>query len=97
VVKVLAYQPDANTIYARVFDARFKERVPGDSIGEEGRDPAVMLKALEMGIGVLPVTRRVFDYWQPVFMFMQAITEEEENNLNQVGMEAEPWDDLAFP
>jgi|SRR3954470_15226562 hypothetical protein len=99
VVRVLAYEPQLNAVFARVYNARFEERKRGDEIGEPSRDPALMLEKLGMGIGVLPVTRRVFEHWEPVFMFAKELNDEERRNLEQSGgtEEVSPWDDLIYP
>ena len=99
IVRVLAYQPQRDMIVARTYKARFVERLRGEDISEGARDPAVMLKELEMSIGALPVTPRVFEYWQPEFMFHKPINEEEKENLekHEVVDESLPWDELRYP
>jgi len=58
-----------------------------------------MLKELGMGVGVLPVTLRVFQYWQPEYMFSKEINDEEKKNLEESGgiEDVSPWDDLVYP
>jgi hypothetical protein len=95
-VKVLAFEPDADIVYARTYDARFKARskLP---LTVQQREPSHMLMELRISIGVLPVTQRVFDYWQPELLFLQEITDEERQNLEECLGYAEPWDDLWHP
>ncbi len=97
IVKVLAYQPEIDCVYARSFGALLGERSKAEHITESQRDPMVMLEKFGWGIGALPVTSRVFEYWQPELMFVQNITEEEHENLSECYGVAKPWDDLKFP
>ncbi len=60
-----------------------------------------MDEELGFGIGVLPVTQRVFDFWQPMLLFSQAITEAEQEDLGSclpafIDGTAQPWDDLMY-
>lgn len=94
-VKVVAYQPERNTVYARTFGSYFKVRPEAEWF--EDREPVELDKELVIGIGVLPVTQRVFDYWKPELLFFQAITEAEREDLGYCYGMAQPWDDLKYP
>jgi hypothetical protein len=94
VVKVLAHQPEVDAIYARIFSARARKRPAIDWF--EGQEPGDLDEELGVGIGVLPVTSRVFAFWQPAFLFAQEITEAEREDLGYCLGMAQPWDDLKF-
>ena len=94
VVKVVAHQPERNTIYARAFGPHFKVR-PGAEWFKD-RQPGKLDEELGIGIGVLPVTQRVFEFWQPELLFSQAITEAEREDLGYCFGMAQPWDDLMY-
>ncbi|MGB3934407.1 MAG: hypothetical protein WBL29_01710 [Burkholderiales bacterium] len=64
--------------------------------GPEDRAPGKLDEVLQMGIGLLPVTSRVFDYWEPEFLFAQPLTDEEQSLLDEYGSAAQPWDDLKY-
>jgi hypothetical protein len=97
VIKILAYQPEIDCIYACTYGAYFNVRTKSDDIGQNDRQPEVMLKALGWGIGALPITKRVFEYWQPEYMFTQEISETDKSNLSECYGHAQPWDDLKYP
>ena len=94
VVKVVA-QDEQNTIYARIFGSHFRVRPEAEWF--ENREPGKLVEELRIGIGVLPVTQRVFDFWQPMLLLSQAITEEEQENLGECLGVAQAWDDLIYP
>ena len=97
VVKILAYETDKDTVYARTFKIRLPHRIYAKNMNEDVADPGGMAMRLGIGIGVLPVTSRVFKYWQPELLFTQAASEEEQSNLKECFGLAQPWDDLLFP
>jgi hypothetical protein len=94
VVKVVAHQPERSTIYARTFGPHFKVRPEAEWF--EDRQPGKLDEELGIGIGVLPVTQRVFEFWQPELLFSQAITEAEREDLGFCFGMAQPWDDLMY-
>ena len=94
VVKVLAHQPEADAIYARVFGARALERPAPDWF--EDREPGKLDEELGVGVGVLPVTGRVFEVWNPDFLFSQEITEADREDLAYCFGRAQPWVVLKF-
>src|SRR5262249_32479957 len=95
VVKVVAHQPEKCTVYVRTFAAHFKVRSQADSFADQ--EPGTLDEELGIGIGVLPVTERVFLYWDPGLLFSQAITESEKEGLGYCFGLARPWDDLIYP
>jgi hypothetical protein len=94
VVKVLAHQPEANIVYARIYGAQATARPLLDWF--EAREATKLDEELGIGIGALPVTRRVFEFWEPELLFSQAITETEEEHLGYCFGVAQPWDDLKY-
>jgi len=51
---------------------------------------------LGIGIGMVPVTQRVFEFWQPELLFSQAITEAKREDLGYCFGMAKPCDDLIY-
>jgi hypothetical protein len=94
VIKVLGHQAEANTVYARVFDVYFQTRPRADQFTD--RVPGKLDETLGIGIGTLPITQRVFEYWKPQFLFAQAITVAENEDLGLCFGVAQPWDDLKY-
>lgn len=95
-VKVIAHEAEENTIYARLYQA-LSQYPPGvDWDWFEDREPGSLDRELGVGIGALPITRRVFDFWQPVLLFSQAITDEERDDLRSCEGAAVPWDKLWY-
>lgn len=97
VVKILAYETDKDTVYARTYRMRLPNRIHAKNMNEDVADPDGMAERLGLGVGVLPVTSRVFQYWQPELLFTQAISEDERDNLKECFGLAQPWDDLLYP
>jgi hypothetical protein len=96
VVKVLGMGPGA--VNARIFDrcADVRPELAWFDNPEE-RAPGQLDEALGIGIGLLPVTPRVFAYWKPKLLFTQALTDEEQQLLGEYGNAGQPWDDLKYP
>jgi len=95
IVKVLGVGPGAVT--AKVFH-RCAE-VPAQLAwfdDPEDRVPGKLDEVLGMGIGLLPVTPRVFAFWQPEFLFTQALSEAELRLLDDYGDAGQPWDELKY-
>ena len=97
VVKILAYETDKDTVYARTFRMRLPNQIHAKNMNEDVADPEGMAKRLGIGIGALPVTSRVFKYWQPELLFTQAISGDEQLDLKECFGLAQPWDDLLYP
>ena len=97
IVKILAFEPHKEIVYARIYKTRFDSRSRNDQLTEEYRKAANILPKLGMDIGVLPVTQRVFNYWKPELLFRQEIIDEEKENLAECFGLAKPWDDLKHP
>jgi hypothetical protein len=95
VVKVVAFQPEERAVYARTFSPYFKER-PVPNWFEQG-DASNFDEELGVGIGVLPITVRVFQYWEPERLFAQEVSEPEQEDLSYCLGLAQPWDDLKYP
>ena len=95
VVKVVAFQPEERTVYARTFGPYFKERPAAEWF--EQRDASDLDEELGVGIGVLPVTVRVFRFWEPEWLFSQSVSEPEQEDLAYCFGLARPWDDLKYP
>jgi hypothetical protein len=79
VVKVVAFQPEDRTVYARTFGPYFKERPAADWF--EQREASNLDDELGIGIGVLPVTVRVFRFWEPEWLITQSVSEAEKEDL----------------
>jgi len=94
IVKVLAFVPESNTIHARVFERCVSIRP--EVAWFDDRTPGVLDKVLQVAIGTLPITRRVFAYWQPEFLFAQELTDVEQDLLDAYGVDGKPWDDLQY-
>jgi|SRR5881296_2416290 len=94
VVKVLAFQPEANTVHARVFDRCANVRP--ELAWFDDHTPGVLDNVLGVAIGTLPITTRVFMFWEPEYLFSQALTDTEQELLDTYGVDAQPWDDLQY-
>jgi hypothetical protein len=95
VVKVIAFQPEERAVYARTFGPHFDERPVADWF--EQREATNLDEALGIGIGVLPVTVRVFRFWEPEPLFVQGVSEAEQEDLSYCVGFAKPWDELRYP
>jgi hypothetical protein len=95
IVKVLAHQPQSRTIYVRTFKPHVTERPRKDWF--ENPEVDALDEELGIGIGVLPVTPRVFDYWEPQLLCLQEISAKETQDLGYCLGMAMPWDDLEYP
>lgn len=95
IVKVLGLTSDG--VNAKIFDrcANVRPELAWFS-NPEDRAPGKLDEVLGTGIGLLPVTPRVFAYWQPEHLFTQALTDEEQGLLNEYGDAGQPWDDLKY-
>ena len=97
IVKILAYEIDKDTVYARTFKIRLPDRIYAENMNDDVADPEGMAKRLGIGIGALPVTSRVFRYWQPELLFTQSMSGDEQIDLKECFGLAQPWDDLLYP
>ena len=95
IVKVLGLGPGA--VNAKIFDrcARVRPELAWFDDPED-RIPGKLDEVLGTGIGLLPITPRVFAYWQPQFLFAQALSEAELRLLSERGDAARPWDELRY-
>jgi hypothetical protein len=94
VVKVLAHQPETDIVSTRVFAAFFQVRP--DPAWFADRDPGRLDEALGVGLAALPVTGRVFRFWGPELLFVEPVSDAEQNDLTGGSGVAKPWDDLIF-
>jgi hypothetical protein len=95
IVKILDVRESA--IFAKVFQrcANVRPELAWFDHPDD-RAPGKLDEVLELGIGLLPVTPRVFQYWEPLFLFAQDLTDEEQDLLGEYGDVAQPWDDLRY-
>ena len=92
-VKVIAYDPKKDCVYARTYSAKLQTR---EKLDEKENTSDVLVKRFGIGIGVLPITTSVFRFWQPLLLFKQDISDEEKDNLKECYGVARPWDDLKY-
>ncbi len=97
IVKILADEADKNTVYARTFRMKLPNRIDAKHMKEDVADPDGMARRLGIGIGALPVTSRVFQYWEPELLFTQNLSQDEQENLKECFGLAQPWNDLLYP
>ena len=97
IVKVLAHEREANTIWVHTYRNRFEARPRSDQPAGTGSPLQATLGQLVTGIMALPVTMRVFEFWQPQFLGMQELDENESFIIEMYGEGASPWNDLIYP
>ena len=93
-IKILAHQPEADTIYARVFERCANVRP--EIAWFEDCEHCELDELLKVAIGVLPITERVFRFWQPQLLFSQEVSDAEKDDLMECFDVAQPWDNLAY-
>lgn len=97
IVKVIAHEREADTIWVHTYLNRFDARPASDGHADTDPPPQAALGELVTAIMALPVTMRVFAFWQPELVFVQEIDQEESFVLELCCGGAAPWNDLIYP
>ena len=97
VAKVLALVPNKNAVHVKVFKRCVNVR-PDPAWFEDTvrQSPKALDDILSIGIGVLPITLRVFEHWQPELIFVQPLSDSERRLSEDIIELARPWDDLKY-